>query len=70
MAQLVVRNLDEELKEHLKRRAARHGRSMEQEVRSLIRDAVLSQDGGPGQFATRFSECFRDAFFEDADHEQ
>jgi plasmid stability protein len=36
----VVRHLEEIVKERLKRRAARHGRSMEEEVRHILRDAV------------------------------
>ena len=36
MAQLVVRNLDEEVKAKLRRRAAAHGRSMEEEVRAIL----------------------------------
>lgn len=41
MAQLIVRNLDEELVEALKIRAARHGRSAEAEHRELLREALL-----------------------------
>ena len=41
MAQLIVRNLDEELVEALKIRAARHGRSAEAEHRELLRAALL-----------------------------
>ena len=40
MAQVVVRHLEEVVKARLKRRAARHGRSMEEEVRHILRDAV------------------------------
>jgi plasmid stability protein len=40
MSQLVVRRLDDEVKRRLKSRAARHGRSMEEEVRDILRDAV------------------------------
>lgn len=41
MAQLIVRNLDEELVEALKLRAAKHGRSAEAEHRELLREALL-----------------------------
>ena len=41
VAQLIVRNLEEELVEALKIRAARHGRSAEAEHRELLRDALL-----------------------------
>jgi len=40
MAQIVVRNIEDDLKERLQRRAAQHGRSMEAEVRDILRDAV------------------------------
>ena len=40
MAQMIVRNLDEDLKSALKRRAMQHGRSMEEEVRQILRCAV------------------------------
>jgi plasmid stability protein len=43
MAQLVVRNLDEELVARLKLRAAEHGRSTEAEHREILRE-VLSQE--------------------------
>lgn len=40
MAQLVVRNLPEELVKALKRRAAKHNRSAEQEHREILRSAL------------------------------
>jgi plasmid stability protein len=40
MAQFVVRDLEEDVKVRLKRRAQRHGRSMEEEIRHILRDAV------------------------------
>lgn len=40
MAQLVVRNLEESVKTRLQRRARRHGRSMEAEVRDILRNAA------------------------------
>ena len=36
MAQLVVRNLPDDVKERLRRRADRHGRSLEAEVRDIL----------------------------------
>ena len=44
MAQLIVRGLDEDLVKRLKRRAAEHGRSMEEEHRQLLRQ-VLRPEG-------------------------
>lgn len=42
MATLTIRNVDEETKKALRFRAARHGVSMEQELRAIIAKAVLS----------------------------
>lgn len=42
MASITIRNLDESLKRRLRVRAAEHGRSMEEEVRDIIRQAVGS----------------------------
>ncbi|HJO71729.1 MAG: plasmid stabilization protein [Rhodospirillales bacterium] len=41
MAQLIVRNLDDEIVRRLKLRAARHGRSAEAEHRDLLRQALI-----------------------------
>ncbi len=48
MAQLVVRNLEDEVKLRLQRRARRHGRSMEEEVRDILRDALKEDATGRG----------------------
>jgi phosphopantothenoylcysteine decarboxylase / phosphopantothenate---cysteine ligase len=45
MASLTVRQLDERLKRRLRSRAARHGRSMEDEVRTIL--ALAAQDAAP-----------------------
>jgi len=44
MAQIVVRNLDDSLKEKLRRAAASHGRSMEEEVRVILNDALTGKE--------------------------
>ena len=58
MAQLVVRNLPDDVKERLKRRAERHGHSLEAEVRRVLAEVPelppLPVDGGEG-WATRFA---------------
>ena len=54
MASLVVRNLDEDVKRRLRMRAARHGRSMEAEVRAILEDSVRQQDS--------FAEALMGAF--------
>jgi plasmid stability protein len=40
MAQLLVRNLEEDVKARLRVLAAEHGRSMEEEARVILRQAV------------------------------
>ena len=46
MAQLIVRNLDPELVQQLKLRAAQYGRSMEAEHREILRQALLAPETG------------------------
>ncbi len=59
MAQLVVRNLDDAVKEKLRRRAAAHGRSMEEEVRAILRDAVKDKAPPKGGLGTEIAALFR-----------
>ncbi len=40
MASITIRNLDDALKRRLRLRAAEHGRSLEEEVREILRQAV------------------------------
>lgn len=40
MASITIRNLDDILKRSLRIRAAEHGRSMEEEAREIIRQAI------------------------------
>lgn len=40
MASITIRNLDDSLKRNLRIRAAEHGRSMEEEVREILRQAI------------------------------
>lgn len=43
MATMTIRNLDDDLKARLRVRAARHGRSMEEEARSILRAALANR---------------------------
>lgn len=45
MASITIRNIDDELKERLRIRAAKHGNSMEEEVRVILRRAVSGISG-------------------------
>ena len=44
MAAISVRDLDEDVANRLKVRAAHHGRSMEAEVRAILTDAVTARE--------------------------
>jgi len=48
LAQRVIRNLDDDVKAKLQRRAHRHGRSPEEEVREILRSAVR-HEGAPSR---------------------
>ena len=50
MAQFVIRKIENSVKLSLQRRARRNGRSMEEEVRDILRDAVKGEapTGGLG----------------------
>lgn len=60
MAQFVVRNLDEDVKIRLKRRAQRHGRSMEEEARQILRDALKDEDRPVVRLGSRIAARFAD----------
>jgi antitoxin FitA len=47
MARLLIRQLDDDVKEKLELRARRNGRSAEEEVREILRDAVKSECVAP-----------------------
>ena len=58
MAQVIVRELEEIVKQGLKRRAARHGRSMEEEVREILRNAVREEETSPTRLGSRIAARF------------
>jgi plasmid stability protein len=66
MAQLLVRTLDLAVKEALRRRAQRHGRSMEEEVRLILRQAVEAgeEPAAPGGLCRRIASLFAAAELE------
>jgi plasmid stability protein len=57
MAQLLVRNLDDDVKARLRVLAAEHGRSMEEEVRAILRQAVVEEENRTG-LGTRIAALF------------
>jgi antitoxin FitA len=62
VAQLIVRNLDEDLVQRLKRRAAAHGRSTEEEHRQLLRQVLRPE--GLGAALLAMPDVGADADFE------
>jgi antitoxin FitA len=59
MAQLVVRNLEESVKARLQRRARRNGRSMEAEVRDILRNAAAEPGLPAGGWGTELANIVR-----------
>ena len=59
MAQVIVRHLEEEVKNRLKRRAEQHGRSMEEEAREILRNAVREESRPVAMLGSRIAARFR-----------
>jgi plasmid stability protein len=57
MATLTIRDLDDSLRASLRIRAAHHGRSMEAEVREILRDA-LAKPAADDPLGTRIRQRF------------
>lgn len=58
MGSITVRKLDDDLKQRLRQRAARHGRSMEDEVREVLRITLATDAGEPENLAERIQARF------------
>lgn len=59
MSTLTIRDFDDDLKAELRVRSARNGRSMEAEVREILRIALTKQRSGHG-LASRVRRRFAD----------
>ena len=59
MASITIRNLDPDVKERLRVRAARAGWSMEEEARVVLRAAVADPDVAPSQLADSIGRRFK-----------
>ena len=57
MASITIRRLDDEVKTRLRARAAANGRSMEEEARIILREAV-GREAEPENLASFIRECF------------
>ncbi|MCG6157639.1 FitA-like ribbon-helix-helix domain-containing protein [Rubinisphaera margarita] len=58
MAQFMVRNLEDDVHERLKELARRQGRSFEDMVRDILRNAILRQPEPRKGLGTRLAERF------------
>ena len=58
MANITIRNLDDDVKTRLRVRAAEHHRSMDEEARIILRDAVNGGRDRPRDLARFTRECF------------
>lgn len=67
MAQLIVRNIDEDVKARLKRLAEAHGHSMEEEVRQILREAALGKTGEEFGLGTRIARLFEGVGLEEGE---
>jgi plasmid stability protein len=59
MAQILVRDIEDDVKERLQRRASRHGHSMEAEVRDILRDVVKQEEQSSTGLGTEIAALFK-----------
>jgi antitoxin FitA len=59
MTQLLVRNFSESLKTRLRRRAERHGHSMEKEARDILSAELAKEAEKPEGLGTRIANRFK-----------
>ncbi|TKT82569.1 hypothetical protein [Aquamicrobium sp. LC103] len=59
MATLTIRNLEDETKQSLRLRAARHGLSLEEEIRTILRQAIATEEG-PKRRHTNLYDAIRE----------
>jgi antitoxin FitA len=59
MAQIIVRDIEDDVKERLQRRAARHGHSMEAEIRDILRNVVKEDICPASGLGTEIAALFK-----------
>ena len=59
MASITIRNLDDDVKTRLRMRAAENGRSMEEEARLILREAVVREEAPAYGLGTAIHELFK-----------
>jgi antitoxin FitA len=65
MAQILIRQLDDDVKAKLQRRAREHGRSTEHEVREILSNAVRDEERAPARLGSRIAARFARIGLED-----
>lgn len=60
MGEIIVGGIPEEIKDRLKCRAVRHGRSIEAEIRDILRDAALRETAPERGLGTEIAALFKD----------
>lgn len=58
MASITIRNLDPRTKQRLRVRAAQHNRSMEEEVRTILRAVLADEEPSPVDLAAAIRKRF------------
>ncbi len=58
MAQFVVRNIEDAVKSRLQHRARRNGHSMEEEIRDILRSAVVEEPLATGGLGKEIADLF------------
>jgi plasmid stability protein len=59
MGELLVDEIETDVLEKLQQRARCHGRSTEEEVREILRTAVITETAAPVGLGTQLEEIFR-----------
>lgn len=59
MASITIRNLDEKTKDRLRVRAAHRRRSMEDEARNILREALARDSATPANLASAIAKRFK-----------
>jgi plasmid stability protein len=58
VAQILIRQLEDDVKAKLQRRARQHGRSTEEEVRDILRNAVRDESQPPAKLGSQIVARF------------
>jgi len=64
MAQLLIRNIENDVKERLRQRARERGRSMEDEAREILRAGVMAEPRKDEGAGTRLARYFAKSGFD------